>query len=340
MPTAWIMCASPRLQLISPCTVSKRRVSIPTALRRHIPESSRVLVAVSGGRDSAVLLHALLGVQRLLKLHIEVCHVDHGLRSSSKDDALFVSNWCLQLGVPCHVRRLGPRPEQSNLEAWARRERYAAFSEVRHKQDLQLLLTAHTANDMAETLLMRLIARKELTSIEESDKRRNVLRPLLEIDRGQIDEYVATHKVPFVEDPSNADTTFVRNRVRHELLPLLAERFDPSIVWILSDQARSLARDSDALRAAADAVVGAIGELQEGDAGWLNLCRRELEAVPPAIRWRVVQRLCVPRLGFVVGEAKATAMLGVICGEDAALDLGHGVTLACDSGGLHFVADF
>jgi tRNA(Ile)-lysidine synthase len=287
-----------------------------------------------------VLLHALLGVQRLLKLHIEVCHVDHGLRPSSQDDALFVLKWCSQLGVPCHVRRLGPRPEQSNLEAWARRERYAAFAQVQQELQLQLLLTAHTANDMAETLLMRLIARKELTSIEESDSRRNVLRPLLEIGRDQIDEYVALHGVPYVEDPTNVDTTFVRNRVRHELLPLLAERFDPSIVWILSEQARSFAQDSDALRAAANAVVESVGELREGDGAWLDRCRRELEAIPPAIRWRVVQRLCVPRLGFVVGESKATALLGVICGEATVLDLGGGVSLTRDSAGLRFVTAF
>ncbi len=287
-----------------------------------------------------MLLHALLGVQRLLKLHIEVCHVDHGLRPSSQDDALFVLKWCSQLGVPCHVRRLGPRPEQSNLEAWARRERYAAFAQVQQELQLQLLLTAHTANDMAETLLMRLIARKELTSIEESDSRRNVLRPLLEIGRDQIDEYVALHGVPYVEDPTNVDTTFVRNRVRHELLPLLAERFDPSIVWILSEQARSFAQDSDALRAAANAVVESVGELREGDGAWLDRCRRELEAIPPAIRWRVVQRLCVPRLGFVVGESKATALLGVICGEATVLDLGGGVSLTRDSAGLRFVTAF
>jgi tRNA(Ile)-lysidine synthase len=340
VPTALIMCASPRRRPTNSFIVSKRRISIPTALRRHIPEASRVLVAVSGGRDSAVLLHSLLGVQRLLKLHIEVCHVDHGLRPCSKDDALFVSSWCSQLGVPCHVCRLGPRPEQSNLEAWARRERYAAFAQVQKEKQLQLLLTAHTANDMAETLLMRLIARKELTSIEESDSRRNVLRPLLEIDRAQIDEYVTTHGVPHVEDPTNTDTIFVRNRVRHELLPLLAERFDPSIVWILSEQARSFAQDSDALRAAANVVVEVVGELREGDTEWLDRCRRELQAVSPAIRWRVVQRLCVPRLGFVVGESKATAMLGVICGEDTALDLGQGLSLTRDGGGLRFVSAF
>ncbi len=317
--------------------MSKRRVTIPTALRRHIPESSGILVAVSGGRDSSVLLHALLGVQRLLRLRIEVCHVDHGLRESSSKDARFVTQWCSDLGVVCHVRSLGGRPAQDNVEAWARRERYAALARVRESQQLDWIATAHNANDVAETLLMRLIAKKELTSIDESDTRRHVLRPFLEIGREQIDDYVSSQQVPFVEDPTNVDTSFVRNRVRHEVLPLLRERFDPSIVWILSEQARSLAQDSEALRSLARAVVDDLGHIREGDLDWLGRLRDTLHGVAPAIRWRVVQALCPARLGFVVGEAKATAMLRVISGEEPAIDLGGGLSFECSSGGLQFV---
>ncbi len=309
-------------------------------MRRHVPASSKILVAVSGGKDSVALLHALLGVQRLLKLHIEVCHVDHALRSSSAADAAFVANLCAKYCVVFHIRRLGTRPEADNIEAWARRERYAAFAEVLRERQLQLLLTAHTANDAAETLLMRLIAKKELTSIEESDSRRGVLRPLLDIGREQIDEYIATHQLEYVEDPFNVDTTFVRNRVRHDLLPLLADRFDSSIVWILSEQARSLAQDSEALRVAAAGVVEALGELREGDEAWLNRCQSELDRVPIAVRWRVVQALCVPRLGFVIGESKARAMLEVICGSGSVIDLGQGLSLERGRSGLRVLSQF
>lgn len=318
--------------------MSKRRVTISTALRRHIPESSGILVAVSGGRDSSVLLHALLAVRRMLRVRIEVCHVDHGLRQSSSEDAQFVIQWCAGLGVVCHVQSLGARPPQDNVEAWARRERYAALARVRESRQLDWIVTAHNANDVAETLLMRLMAKKELTSIDESDTRRNVLRPFLDIDRGQIDDYVSSHQVPYVDDPTNVDTSFVRNRVRHEVLPLLRGRFDPSIVWILAEQARSLAQDSDALRCIARGVVDDLGGVHEGDLEWLHRLRTALQGVPPAIQWRVVQALCTGRLGFVVGEAKARAMLRVIDGEELAIDLGSGLSFECSHEGLRFVS--
>jgi len=225
-------------------------------------------------------------------------------------------------------------PEGENLEAWARRQRYAALGEVQKMRDLDYLLTAHSANDVAETFLMRIIANKELTSIEELDLRRRVLRPLLEIDRAQIDEYVEAHQVPYVEDPTNIDTSFVRNRVRHELLPLLADRFDRSIVWILAEQAGSAAKDSEALRATAVAVAEELGGLQEGDSVWLARCQEVLSSLPYAVRWRVVQALFTARLGFVVGESKATALWTVLSGQEAVVDVGGGVVVEQTQDGL------
>jgi tRNA(Ile)-lysidine synthase len=165
-----------------------------------------------------------------------------------------------------------------------------------------------------------------------------VLRPFLEIAREQIDEYVSVRQVPYTEDPTNVDTSFVRNRVRHEVLPLLTERFDPSIVWILAEQARSLAQDSEALRLLARSVADELGDIRESDPDWLERFRGTLQGLAPAIRWRVVQTLCTGRLGFAVGEARATAMLRVISGDEPAIDLGDGLSFECSSNGLRFVS--
>jgi tRNA(Ile)-lysidine synthase len=317
--------------------VSKRRVSINTAVLKYIPKGVGVLVAVSGGRDSMVLLTALLANLGALRGRLEVAHVDHGLRPNSGDDARFVAESCARLGVPCRVVKLASGPGAENVEAWARRERYAALNAIVEERGLEVIVTAHNANDVAETLLMRLIAKKELNSIEQSDPLRRVVRPFLEISREQIDDYVREFHVPFVEDPTNIDTGFVRNRIRHELLPLLAERFDPSIVWILAEQARTLAQDSEALRAVAAGVADEIGAVRQMDPQWLSVCRERLSTLPHGIGWRAVQALFAPLLGFVVGESKAAAIMGVLSGRDSSVDLGGGRSLEVRQGGVRLL---
>ena len=284
-----------------------------------------------------VLLHALLQVQRLLSLSLEVCHVNHGLRANSHEDEAFVVGLCANLSLACHVERLSARPARENVEAWARARRYETFKRVLAERSLDIVLTAHNANDVAETLLMRLIANKELTSIEEFDPRRRVVRPLMEISREQIDEYVQQNQLSFFEDPSNQDPTFVRNRLRHEVLPMLTQRFDPSIVWILSERAQSLAADSDALHEFAATTASAIGGLEQGSREWLERCQSELAKVPYALRWRVVQILFTPLLGFTVGESRASAIAGVLEGKSPTLQIGGGVTLQVGRQGVEIV---
>lgn len=312
--------------------MARRRQSILTTLKQRIPKSERILVALSGGKDSSALLHGLLKVRRLLDLHIEVCHVDHGLRKESGEDAAFVAGVCEKLGVLCHVVRLGKRPAQSNMEAWARQERYRVFREVMERESLTLLVTAHNANDVAETLLMRLFANKELTTIEESDRRRRCLRPFLGVSREQIEEFVAEHRIPFVEDPSNRDTALVRNRIRRRILPLLEKDFDPSMVWILSERAQTVASDCEALQYVADGAADRIGAVAFNNRGWLERCRKELSSLPYALKWRVVQVLFTPILGHTLGEVRARALLGLLEGANQVLDLGGGAVLESGKG--------
>jgi len=278
------------------------------------------------------LLFALLKVRRLLGLHLEACHIDHALRPESGEDAAFVLDQCEELGVPCHVVRLGSRPPKSNMEAWARSERYRVFREVMRERGLTLLVTAHTANDVAETLLMRLFANKELTTIEESDQQRRCLRPLLGVSRDQVEEFVARYKIPFVEDRSNRDTTFVRNRIRKKVIPLLARDFDPSIVWILSERAQALASDCEALQYVADTVATTIGPVRFNDTRWLEGCAKGLSPLPMGLKWRVIQALFTPILGHTVGEARARALVKLLEGAVGSIDLGSGRVLRTGRG--------
>lgn len=314
--------------------MSRRRTSIITALKSRVPLGAKLLVAVSGGRDSVVLLHGLLQVRRLLKLVVEVCHIDHGFRATSGDDAVFVESVCRESVVPCHVVRLPPKPEGENLEAWARRCRYREFSRILDERGLDLVVTAHNANDVAETLLMRLIANKGLNSIEEADSDRRCLRPLLGISRDQIDAYVGEHRLSYVEDPSNAELSFVRNRIRHRLLPLLVAEFDPSAVWTLAEQAQALAEDCDALECVARKAVARTGPVVQGSSDWVVRCRAELEGAPPGLQWRVVQLLFSPLVGFPIGRSKARVIQGVLEGRQPSVQLDAHTELTCGASGV------
>lgn len=314
--------------------MARRRISISTAIRQRVPRGARVLVAVSGGRDSMVLLHAMLAERRLLKLEVEVSHIDHGLRTDSARDAEFVAEMCKVWNVPCHVRRLPEKPEGENTEAWGRTLRYRHFAQILSERNLDLLVTAHTANDVAETLLMRLLANKELNTIEEEDPVRRCVRPLLDISREHIDQYVEERALSYREDSSNADCSFVRNRIRQRVLPLLIEAFDPSMVWILAEQAQSIAQDCEALQNLAHDVAGRIGPFREGDPQWVRGLREALHGLDHAVRWRVVQYLWTPVLGFTVGRGKALAIVEIISGEGGKLSLNSSIALVCDKYGV------
>ena len=203
------------------------------------------------------------------------------------------------------------------------------------KRDLDWVVTAHTANDVAETLLIRLLANKELNSIERKDQRRRCLRPLLDVSRDQIEEYARRYRVECIEDPTNADTALLRNRVRHTLLPRLERDFDPSVVWTLSERAQALASDCQALEVLALGVVSEVGGLQEGDPGWLSRCSTALGSLPFGLQWRVVQALLEPLMGFEVGEKSAEAALQVLLKEQPSCQLRADLTLRHDRFGLH-----
>lgn len=208
-----------------------------------------VVVAVSGGPDSVALLHALSSLRNAADGPLVVAHLNHQLRGAeSDDDEAFVRELAAARGVAVVCHRLDMaalvRAEGGNLEALARRERYRWLAEVAREQGLRFVVTGHTASDQAETVLHRVLRGTGLEGLRGIAPRRRLtdgvelVRPLLEVTRREVLDYLTEVGQPARQDASNEDRRFTRNRIRHELLPLLAREYNPRVEEVLARLAR------------------------------------------------------------------------------------------------------
>jgi tRNA(Ile)-lysidine synthase len=228
------------------------RIQAAVAAHRLLPPRARIVVGVSGGRDSVALLHALGALQPAWGWTLHAAHLDHGLRPESRDDAEFVRSLASEWGVPSTVERadLGA----GSIEEAARRARYAFLLAAAARTSADHIALGHTADDQAETVLMRMLRGAGLLGlsaipVRRAEQDRWIVRPMLELRRADVNAYVTRHQLPFREDASNADRRFLRNRVRHELLPLLERDYNPNVRQALVQIAEQSALDHAQLQA-------------------------------------------------------------------------------------------
>lgn len=214
----------------------------------------RLAVAVSGGADSIALLWTLVHAAPEIGLVLSVAHMHHGIRGPHADsDAAFVAQLAAELGLPFHRKDVNAvaeaRTHRESLEESARRLRYTWFRELLASGQIDAVATAHTLNDQAETVLHRLLRgawTEGLSGIYPSlnEQHGAIIRPFLAVPREDIITWLSYTGHPWREDATNADTTYTRNRLRHELLPALST-FNPQICGQLANLA-TLARDEEA----------------------------------------------------------------------------------------------
>ena len=215
-----------------------------------IHRGDTVVCAVSGGADSMALLWAMYLLKEEWDLDLSAAHFNHRLRGEESDrDEQFVRDFCEGYGIPLHVGSAQVVAGEKGLEAAARDARYAYFSTLPGK-----IATAHTADDNAETVLMHLVRGTGLKGLGGiAPKRGNLIRPMLSITRGDVEDFLAEFAVSSISDSSNGTDLFLRNRLRHHVMPLLKEE-NPRLAENLSSMALRLRSDEQALSdlAAAD----------------------------------------------------------------------------------------
>jgi tRNA(Ile)-lysidine synthase len=269
------------------------------ALRRSgVGESAKALVAVSGGADSTALLDALVRLRRAAKTpkQISAAHLNHLLRGDDSDaDETFVRDLAQRLEVPLLTERVEvlKRAETAarNLEAVARELRYEFLKQAADHFGAEVIVTAHTRDDQVETIVMRLLRGSSgagLRGIHPStilSSKVRLIRPLLEVTRAEVIAYCEHYGGAFRTDSSNFSTDFTRNRVRHELLPLLRE-FNPRIDETLLRFAERVNEDDDCLQQRAAALLLAAGQAIDDS----SLALRAITDLHPALRRRVLRQ--------------------------------------------------
>src|SRR5262245_48793684 len=270
------------------------RDQVERTIRRHamLAGGETVLVAVSGGSDSVALLHVLHELRPTFNLSLHVLHVDHGLRAASTRDAEFVQGLGARLGVPVDVTRV--TVGAGSVEAAAREARYAALEAWADRLGADRIATGHTVDDQAETVLMRLLDGAGVRGLAGIPPRRGrVIRPLIETRRSTLRDALVAAGLDWVEDETNRDPKFLRNRIRHELLPLLAASYATDVVPSLARVARRARETVDALeRTAADALE----RLAIVEVSALTLPRGALAALPAPVAAEAL-RQAAARLG-------------------------------------------
>jgi len=199
----------------------------------HLPRGARILVAVSGGGDSVALLHRL----RASPFELMVGHVHHGLRASADADAHFVQRLADAWDFPCRILhanvRQTARRQKMSIEEAGRFERYRLLGQLAKTWKCEAIVTAHSADDQAETVLMNFFRGSGPVGLAGIAPARplakgspiQLVRPVLEISRATLRTYLAKYSLTFREDPSNRHIRFTRNRIRHKLLPELEKQF-------------------------------------------------------------------------------------------------------------------
>ena len=200
----------------------------------------RVGVAVSGGADSVCLLHVLRELAPRWNLRLSVLHLDHGLRGAeSEEDAAFAGRLAAEFGFPFVLRRVELAAVDDNLEQAGRQARLDFFAEAIANQLVDRIAVGHTRSDQAETVLFRFLrgaGSAGLAGIRPVTAA-GVVRPLLAVDRADVEKFLRERGIPWREDSTNRSLQFARNRIRQELLPALARDWNPAIVQTLSHTA-------------------------------------------------------------------------------------------------------
>jgi len=297
------------------------RVAATIARFQMFQAGQKVGAAVSGGADSVCLLHLLREMAPRWNLHLSVLHLDHGLRGAeSEEDAAFVGRLATEFGLPFLLRRTDLAASGDNLEQAGREARLAFFAEAIANGSVDRIAVGHTRSDQAETVLFRFLRGAGTAGLAgiRPVTTGGIVRPLLAIDRAEVELYLRERGISWREDSTNRSLEFARNRIRRELLPELARGWNPAIVQTLSHTADWALAEESYWEAEIDRLAALHLTSQNGFVLLKTGCLKEL---PVAAARRLVRRA----MEIVRGDLRSIDFAHIAAVLDmAATTEGHG----------------
>ncbi len=263
-----------------------RKVITLQRKKRLLPENTSVLVAFSGGIDSVALTLALIELKDFLKLkRIALAHINHGIREDADKDEEFAVEFAKRKGLEIFVERLKVKKmaqeSKENLEALARELRYKALRSIKDREGFDLIATAHHLNDLVETIILWLVRGSGLEGLTGFDEKlEDIVRPLYWVTKEEIRAFVLSRKESWVEDSTNYDIGYARNRIRHRVVPEL-KHINPHLEATFL-RLRDILKEENAF--IHEQTLMALEKCVEGQA----LRKKELKSLHPAIQRRVL----------------------------------------------------
>lgn len=279
--------------------------TIKNTIKKHslIDEGDKILVGVSGGADSVCLLHCLKQIAPELKFSLCVVHVNHGIRGDeAQRDMEFVKELCIDLGIDFFVEEVDvpelAKKENLSVEAAGRLARYRAFHRICIEKGYNKVATAHNRDDQAETVLMRIIRGTGIDGLSGIKYKRDdgVIRPILDIERRDIEKYLSEYGIEYCTDSTNGDNNYTRNKIRNILLPMLRDEFNPNINSALSHLAETSSQDSNFINGYAKRLYSRInGPIKERKPVVLDI--ESLNMLEESIKIRVIKNALADVMG-------------------------------------------
>ncbi|MDB8793937.1 tRNA lysidine(34) synthetase TilS [Romboutsia sp. 1001216sp1] len=259
-----------------------------------IENGDKIVLGLSGGPDSVCLLHILYRLKEKLDIEVYAAHLNHQIRGiEAQKDALYITQLCENLGVTSFVKSIDvPKYCKENglsVEEGARKLRYEMFEEIKQKTKSNKIAIGHNLNDQAETILMRIMRGTGLQGLRgiEYIRDNNIIRPILDIDRKDIEAYCEEYELNPRIDHTNLETIYTRNKIRLELIPYMKDNFNPNVIESIVRMSNSLKTDSDYIQEESEIKFKEVSNLQE-DACEIDI--QKYSELHDAIKVRVLRK--------------------------------------------------